>query len=71
MLYRISKEIGVNIHAFSKSEGLITPKNNKYTELEATINGIKVMEKDFGLVGVNEEVIKIMMIDEPKSWKKL
>ena len=70
LLYNISKEIGVNIHAFSKSEGLITPKNNKYTELEATINGIKVMEKDFGLVGANEEIIKIMMIDEPEILEK-
>lgn len=65
-LYNISKEVGVNIHAFSKSEGLITPKNNKYTELEATINGIDIIEKDFDLVGAEEEIIKVMMIDEPE-----
>ena len=37
-----NKELGVNIHAFSETKGLITPKNSKYTEVEANINNIKI-----------------------------
>ncbi|EGT3616863.1 sugar-phosphatase [Clostridium perfringens] len=64
-LYEISKNVGVNIHAFSK-DGCITPKMNKYTELEGRINGIDVYETDYNDVKEDEEIIKIMMIDEPE-----
>ena len=63
-LYEISKELGVNIHAFSETKGLITPKNSKYTEVEANINNIKnKLEKD-------HSIIKIMMIDEEEVLQK-
>lgn len=65
-LYNISKELGVNIHSFSTKEGLITPKMSKYTEVEAEINGIEVKVTDFEPISNEEEMVKIMMIDEPE-----
>lgn len=64
-LYKLSKELGVNIHAFAE-EGCITPKINKYSQLEGSINGIQVIEKDISEINSNEDIIKIMMIDEPE-----
>ena len=46
-LHNLSKELGVNIHAFSEVHGLITPKNSKYTEVEANINGINIGINDY------------------------
>lgn len=65
-LYNLSKELGVNIHAFSEKEGLVTPKNSKYTEVEAEINNIEIKIVDFDKVDKEESFIKIMMIDEPE-----
>ncbi|MPQ44416.1 sugar-phosphatase [Clostridium tarantellae] len=64
-LYNISKDLGVNIHAFS-TKGLITPIMSKYTEVEATINNIKVDIVDFNTITNEEDIIKVMMIDEPE-----
>ncbi|MDJ0284946.1 HAD hydrolase family protein, partial [Bacillus bombysepticus] len=64
-LYEVSKNAGVNIHAFSNF-GCVTPKMNKYTELEGRINGIEVCEADYNDIKEDEEIIKIMMIDEPE-----
>ncbi|GKU27209.1 sugar-phosphatase [Clostridium folliculivorans] len=64
-LYGLSKELGVNIHAFDKT-GCITPKMSKYTEVEGTINGIDVSEVDFDKVDSDADISKIMMIDEPE-----
>ncbi|MNO95595.1 Sugar phosphatase YidA [compost metagenome] len=69
-LYKISKELGVNIHAFSRTHGLITPKTSTYTEVEAEINGIRINEMDFNLVDKNDEIVKIMFIDEPEILSK-
>lgn len=62
-IYEISKELNINIHAFSAKDGLITPKNSKYTEYEAEINGIDINIKDFNEVNDEEDIIKVMMID--------
>lgn len=61
-LYALSKEIGVNIHAFTK-QGCITPKMNEYTQLEGRINGIEIYEADFDTLSEEEDVIKVMFID--------
>ena len=45
-LYEISKELGVNIHAFSETKGLITPKNSKYTEEEVLQKAIDNLPKE-------------------------
>jgi len=68
--YDLSYNLGVNIHAFSPKRGLITPKNSKYTEVEATINGIKTNICDFSTVREDEDIIKIMFIDEPDILEK-
>ena len=64
-LYEIAKKVGVNIHAFS-NKGCITPKMSKYSLLEGRINDIPVVEMDYREIKEEEEIIKIMMIDEPE-----
>lgn len=70
ILYGVSKDIGVNIHAFSRTHGLITPKTSTYTELEGNINGIRIKEIDFDEVKKDDDIVKIMMIDEPEILSK-
>lgn len=65
-LRKLSNELGVNIHAFSEEKGLITPKNSKYTEVEAEINNIEIHEMNIDNISDDEVIIKIMMIDEPE-----
>lgn len=65
-LKKLSDELGVNIHAFSEKIGLITPKNSKYTEVEANINNIEIHEMNIDVIPDDEVIIKIMMIDEPE-----
>ena len=65
-LFNLSKELGVNIHGFSEERGLITPKENKYTDIEATINNIKYTLDDYSDISDDHSFIKIMMVDEPE-----
>lgn len=65
-LQTLSRELGVNIHAFSRRLGLITPKRNHYTEHEAKLNGIPLLEMDFAELPADEEILKVMFIDEPE-----
>ena len=65
-LNNLSDKLGVHIHAFSEEKGLITPKNSKYTEVEADINNIEIHEIDMDDISNDEVMIKIMMIDEPE-----
>lgn len=62
-IYHISKELNINIHAFSARDGLIAPKISQYTEYEAKLNGIDFSIKDFNEVDDDEDIIKVMMID--------
>lgn len=68
--YDISCNLGVNIHAFSPKRGLITPKTSRYTEVEATINKIDINICDFASIKEDEDIIKIMLIDEPEILQK-
>lgn len=68
-LYELAKKLDVNIHAFSK-EGCITPKLTKYSVLEGEINGIPVVIKNYDEVVDSEEIIKIMMVEEPEILQK-
>ncbi|ABM03650.1 Cof-like hydrolase [Psychromonas ingrahamii 37] len=63
-LYHLSVKLGVNTHAYSAKQGLITPKTSKYTEHEADINQIKINICDFTTLEPDHEMLKIMMIDE-------
>ena len=69
-LHNLSKELGVNIHPFSEVHGLITPKNSKYTEVEANINGIRITINDYSDIEDDHSIIKVMMIDEPEVLQK-
>ena len=69
-IYELSKKLGVNIHAFSEEKGLITPKNSKYTEVEATINNININIEDFSKIENDHSIIKIMMVDEEEILQK-
>ena len=62
-IYKVSKKLNVNIHAFSAKEGLITPKSSKYTEHESNMNGIKINIREFDEIENDEEIIKVMMVD--------
>jgi len=66
-LYHLSRQLGVNTHAYSAKMGLITPKISKYTEHEARLNNIDINICDFTQLDPNEEMIKIMMIDEAQA----
>jgi len=63
-LYELSQVLGVHIHGFSRHEGLITPKSNPWTELEATINGISLTERDFNSLEDDHPLVKLMMVEE-------
>ncbi|MGN0144442.1 MAG: sugar-phosphatase [Clostridium sp.] len=62
-IYKVSKELDINIHAFSVKEGLITPKMSQYTKHECEMNGIDYTIKDFNDVDDEEDIVKVMMID--------
>lgn len=64
-LYKISKQLQVNIHAFSKLQ-CITPKNSKYTEVEVGINDIPINIVDFSTIKPDEDIEKVMMVDGPE-----
>lgn len=65
-LYEIANNLGVNILAYSMTRGLITPKQNKYTDYEAKLNSIGFTEFDFYDLPADEGILKVMMIDEPE-----
>jgi len=65
-LYYLANSLGVNILAYTTEYGLITPKKNKYTDFEAEHNAIDFTEFDFTKLSSKDEVIKIMMVDEPE-----
>lgn len=69
-LAALSEKLGINIHAFSHEHGLITPKNSKYTQHEAEINGMDITTLDFSTLDDDHQVIKTMMIDEPELMDK-
>ncbi|KAE9529866.1 sugar-phosphatase [Testudinibacter aquarius] len=58
--------VGLNVHAFSPTRGLITPKANHYTQHEADSNGIDFSLLDFSLLDDHEPIIKTMIIDPPE-----
>jgi Cof subfamily protein (haloacid dehalogenase superfamily) len=65
-LFTISQQLGVNIHAFSRQQGLIAPCNSRYTELERSHNDLVLTELDFAALPEDEAILKVMMVDEPE-----
>lgn len=62
----LAREFGVNVHAFSRRHGLITPAMNHYTEHESRLNQLPVTLIDFAELEPDEEILKVMMIDPPE-----
>jgi len=62
-LCEIAQKLNVNLHAFSTEKGLITPKENEFTLVEATINKINFSLCEFVTLGDDEGILKVMMID--------
>ena len=65
-LFAMSQQLGVNIHAFSRQQGLIAPRNSRYTELERSHNDLLLTELDFAQLPEDEAILKVMMVDEPE-----
>lgn len=64
-LYEVSKRLGVHIHALTESY-VTTPINNKYTDVEAEINQIPIVEKQLFELSEDLTIVKVMFIDEPE-----
>lgn len=62
----LSKKYKVNIHAFSPTKGLIVENVSKYTKHEAQMNGIEINTINFAEIEADEDIVKVMMIDEPE-----
>lgn len=69
-IYELSRKFGVNFHAFDGNGELITPKMNQYTDLEAQINKIEIKKIDLNEIGHEDNIIKVMMVDEPEKLDK-
>lgn len=70
LIARLAQELSVFVHAFSEHHGLITPKHNEYTQIEATINGLEITEFDFEQLEDSHPIIKTMMVAEPAKLTK-
>ncbi|MDP4091017.1 MAG: Cof-type HAD-IIB family hydrolase, partial [Bacillota bacterium] len=67
-IYELSHRFGVHFHAFDGKSNLITPRLNKYTNVEAQINGIEISEVNLAdRVSPEDKIIKVMMVDEPEK----
>ncbi|WP_019615627.1 Cof-type HAD-IIB family hydrolase [Psychromonas ossibalaenae] len=69
-LNKLADKLGVNILAYSMTRGLITPKQNEYTDYEAKLNGIEYSEFDFNMLDADEDILKVMMIDQEQTLSK-
>jgi Cof subfamily protein (haloacid dehalogenase superfamily) len=69
-LYQISKQLNVNIHALTPNS-CITPKFNKYSNVESTMNDIPLDIIDFDTLDSSTTIVKIMFIDEEPILSKV
>lgn len=68
-LLSLSLKLNVNIHVLTENS-CITPKNNKYSNQEATMNNIPLIIDNPTNMKENLSLIKIMFIDEPEILSK-
>lgn len=64
-LYELSVENNVYIHTYIGDE-IITPQNNQYTEIEGKLTGMPIKETDDFVKAVDQEVVKILMLENPE-----
>ncbi|CAH0539728.1 Cof-type HAD-IIB family hydrolase [Vibrio marisflavi] len=69
-IHSLAKQLSLHCHAFSTLHGVITPKANPYTQLEATVNDISVTEFNFDTLTDGHPVIKAMVVEEEAKLSK-
>ena len=69
-LYKESKRLKLNFHAFRKNEELITDVANPYTDVEVRINNIEFKIVDFNQIDDDEEFLKCMIVGEDSGITK-
>ncbi|AZK46108.1 Cof-type HAD-IIB family hydrolase [Paenibacillus lentus] len=65
-LYEVSKREGVWIHTYV-GDDIVTPVNNKYTDIEGEITGMPIIEAANFVAAVQEPVVKVLMVDDPEK----
>ncbi|MEL7293083.1 MAG: Cof-type HAD-IIB family hydrolase [Pseudomonadota bacterium] len=63
----LAQQLGLDCHAFSTEHGLITPKMNPHTDIEANINQIPVTEMAFDQLVDDHPIIKVMIVGAPEK----
>ncbi|AOZ94828.1 Cof-type HAD-IIB family hydrolase [Paenibacillus crassostreae] len=65
-LYHISKEEKVWIHTYV-GDDIVTPVNNEYTDIEAVITGMPIIQVDLFDEAIHEPVVKVLMVEAPEK----
>ncbi len=63
-IYEYSQKMGVGIHALT-SEGVTTPKDNPYSEIESSVNELPKFIQSPYEIDKDEPIIKIMIVADP------
>lgn len=63
-----SKEHDVYIHTYL-GDDIVTDENNKYTDIEQDITGMEIKEVDCLKETVQEDVVKVLMLEDPEHLK--
>ena len=58
----LATEFGVNVHAFTPQDGLITPISSQYTERESEVNGMPISLFNFEDLLDGAEILKTMVV---------
>ena len=69
-LYELSRKLNVNIHLLTPSS-CITPRLNKYSQLESDLNNIPLEIVDFDSIDETTTIVKIMFIDDESILDKV
>ncbi|WP_188541481.1 Cof-type HAD-IIB family hydrolase [Paenibacillus segetis] len=64
-LYHISLQEEVGIHTYV-GDDIVTPANNKYTDIEAEITGMPIVEEKHFVQAIQEPVVKVLMVEAPE-----
>lgn len=64
-LYDISKNEKVGIHSYI-GDGIVTEINNPYTDIEAEITGMPIIEVESFKAAISEPVVKVLMVEAPE-----
>ncbi|KKK36578.1 haloacid dehalogenase [Mesobacillus campisalis] len=67
-LYELSQREGVDLHTYVGHE-IIAETDNPYTRIESQLTGLPVKLVDDFVEGVEEEVVKVLMVGDPDKMK--